>query len=261
MITEELLKECKLEFEEYFQSLVIDSPIHHRQIEEIRSHSLRVVANSQMLAKVILASPEDARTAELTALFHDLGKATLIVQGTESPTNIQHTHAALSAKLIQQMGFFVRLQTDIQQIVVNAIENHNKLKLPKFDNEHQLQFARLLRDADKLDIFESSYRFFKEKFGIQPLVTFDLINTADVSEKIIKSILAGKTAAVEDMKTMNDYKLLLLSMSFDLNFKYTFRIMSEKQYIQKIYETLPKRDQIIDAYRGLKLFVENKFVS
>ena len=37
--------------------------------------------------------------------------------------------------------------------------------------------------------------------------------------------------------------------------------MAEKQFIQKIYETLPKRDQIIDAYRGIKLFVENKFVS
>ena len=66
---------------------------------------------------------------------------------------------------------------------------------------------------------------------------------------------------IEDLKSMNDYKLLLISMVFDINFKYTFRIMSEKQYVQKIYEILPKRDQIIDAYRGIKLFVENKFVS
>ena len=73
--------------------------------------------------------------------------------------------------------------------------------------------------------------------------------------------MAGKTAAVEEMKTMNDYKLLLISMAFDLSFKFSFRLLSEKQYIQKIYETLPKRDQIIDAYRGIKLFVENKFVS
>jgi hypothetical protein len=92
-------------------------------------------------------------------------------------------------------------------------------------------------------------------------MTLDLINHVEVSEKIVKSIMAGKTAAVEDMKTMNDYRLLLLSMAFDLNFKYTFRILAEKQFIQKIYETLPKRDQIIDAYRGIKLFVENKFVS
>jgi len=261
MITVELLKECRLEFEEHFQSLTPDSLESQLRVEDIRTHSLRVANNSAILAQSLLPTEEDWHIAEVIALFHDYGKAFLIIQGTESPMNIQHNHASLSAKLVQQMEFYSKLSTEVQLIVLKAIENHNKLKLPKLDNEQQTLFARLLRDADKLDIFETSYRFFKEKNGIQPLMTMDLLNQVDVSEKIVKSIMAGKTAAVEDMKTMNDYRLLLLSMAFDLNFKYTFRILSEKQYIQKIYETLPKRDQIIDAYRGIKLFVENKFVS
>ena len=261
MTTVELLKECRLEFEEYFQSLVTGSPDNQQRVEDIRAHSLRVAGNSLLLAKKLLQTEEDKHIAEIIALFHDYGKAVMIVQGTESPINIQHNHAALSAKLIQQMGFYPKLSADVQLIILKSIEGHNKLKLPKLDNEQQTLFARLLRDADKLDIFETSYRFFKEKYGAQPLMTMDLINHVEISDKIIKSVLAGKTAAVEDMKTMNDYRLLLLSMAFDLNFKYTFRILSEKQYIQKIYETLPKRDLIIDAYRGIKLFVENKFVS
>jgi putative nucleotidyltransferase with HDIG domain len=261
MITVELLKECRLEFEEYFQSLITDSPDSHLKVEDIRIHSLRVASNSHLLAKVLLQSEEEGSVAEVIALFHDYGKAVMIVQGTESPINIQHNHASVSAKLVQQMEFFSKLSAEVQLIVLKSIENHNKIKLPKLDNEQQTLFARLLRDADKLDIFETSYRFFKERNGLQPLMTLDLINRAEVSDKIVKSVLAGKTAAVEDMKTMDDYRLMLLSMAFDLNFKYTFRILSEKQYIQKIYETLPKRDQIIDAYRGIKLFVENKFVS
>ena len=261
MITEVQLKECYLEFEEYFQSLIIDSPENKHKVDDIRTHSLRVVNNVTLLAKVILQTEEDRRIAEVTALFHDLGKVAMIVQGTESPLNIQRDHSALSAKLIQQMEFYPKLPVDIQLIILKSVEAHNKLKFPKLDNEQQTLFARLLRDADKLDIFESSYRFFKERFGIQPLMTIDLINNVEISEKVIKNVLAGKTAAVEDMKTVNDYKLLLLSMAFDINFKYTFRIITERQYIQKIYETLPKRDQIIDVYRGIKLFVENKFVS
>lgn len=261
MITDVLLKECHLEFEGYFQSLTVDSPDNQHKVDDIRAHSLRVVNNVLMLAKVVLQTDEEKHIAELTALFHDLGKAAMIVQGTESPTIIQRDHSAVSSKLVQEMKFYPKLPADIQLILIKSVESHNKLKFPKLDNEQQTLFARLLRDADKLDIFESSYRFFKERFGIQPLMTIDLINHVDVSEKIIKSVLAGKTAAVEDMKSINDYKLLLLSMAFDVNFKYTFRIMSEKQYIQKIYETLPKRDQIIDVYRSIKLFVENKFVS
>lgn len=261
MITVELLKECRLGFEEYFQSLIIDSPENQHKIEDIRAHSMRVAANAMLLAKFVLQTEEEKYIAELTALFHDAGKAKMIVQGTESPTNIQRDHAALSAKLVQEMDFYAKLPDDVQAILVKSVENHNKLKLPKFDNEQLTLFARLLRDADKLDILDSSYRYFKEKYGVQPLMSYDLINNTEVSDKIIKTILSGKTAAVEDMKTLNDYKLLLMSMSFDINYKYTYRIMSEKQYIQKIYETLPKRDQIIDMYRSIKLYVENKFVS
>lgn len=260
MITDLLLKECHLVFEEYFQSLIIDSPENQRQFEEIRAHSLRVVSNSLLLAKVLLQTEEEKRIATVNALFHDLGKATLIAKNIEA-INIQRDHATVSSKIIQQSEFYQGLSTEVQSIILKSVENHNKLKLPKLDSEQQTLFARLLRDADKLDIFDSSYRFFKERYGVQPNITSELTNSIEVSEKILKSILAGKTAAVEDMKSMNDYKLLLISMAFDLNFKYTFRIMSEKQYIQKIYETLPKRDQIIEVYRSIKLFVENKFVS
>ena len=260
MITDLLLKECHLAFEEYFQSLIIDSPENQAQFEDIRAHSLRVVTNSLLLANVLLQTEDEKKIVTMNALFHDMGKASLISKNIEA-LNIQRDHATVSAKIIQQMEFYQGLSADVQLIVLRSVENHNKIKLPKLDNDQQTLFARLLRDADKLDIFDSSFRYFKEKFGVQPYVTKDLNNSIEVSEKILKSILAGKNAAFEDMKSMNDYKLLLLSMAFDLNFKYTFRVMSEKQYIQKIYETLPKRDPIIDVYRNIKLFVENKFVS
>jgi len=152
MTTEELLKECRLEFEEYFQSLITDSPENQLKVEDIRTHSLRVAGNSLLLAKVLLQTEEDKHIAEIIALFHDYGKAVMIVQGTESPINIQHNHAALSAKLIQQMDFYPKLSADVQLIILKSIEGHNKLKLPKLDNEQQTLFARLLRDADKLDI-------------------------------------------------------------------------------------------------------------
>ncbi|MEI8115725.1 MAG: HD domain-containing protein [Bacteroidia bacterium] len=260
MISEDLLKECRLEFEEFFQSLITDSPENKRKFEEIRAHSLRVVSNSLLLAKFVLPVEEDKRIAEITALFHDIGRASMIAKNAEVSV-IQRDHAILSGEIIQKMDFFQTIPAELQLVIIKSIINHSKPKLSKLDNEQQSLFARLLRDADKLDIFDSSYRFFKEKSGIQPALTIDLLNNSEVSDKIIKSIIACKIAAIEDMKSINDYKLMLISMAFDLNFKYTFRIMSEKQYIQKIYETLPKRDQIIDAYRGIKLFVENKFVS
>lgn len=260
MSTEKLLQKCRIEFNEYFKSLTVDSPDNQHKLEEIRAHSIRVADNSLLLANVVLQTEEEKGIATINALFHDIGKASMVSKNLEALV-IQRDHATVSSKIVQQMEFYQELTADFQVIILKAVESHNKQKLPKLDSEQQTVFAQLLRDADKLDIYESAYRFFKEKYGIQPVITVDLNKNSEVSEKIIKSIMAGKVASVEDMRSMNDYKLLLLSMAFDLNFKYTFRIMSEKQHIQKIYETLPKRDQIIDVYRNIKLFVENKFVS
>lgn len=260
MITDNILKECNLAFEEFFQSLIIDSPENQQQFEEIRAHSLRVADNSLQLANVLLQTEDEKRITIINALFHDVGKASLYSKNME-PLVIQREHGVVSAKLIQHMEFFQGLPAEVQLIVLKSVENHNLIKLPKLDNDPQMLYAKLLRDADKLDVFDSSHRYFKERYGVRPVVTMELNNSIEISEKILKNIWAGKPGAHEDMKSMNDYKLLLISLVFDLNFKYTFRVMSEKQYIQKIYETLPKRDQIIDVYRQIKLFVENKFVS
>lgn len=261
MITADLLKSCYREFDSYFQSVSIDAPEIHHKVDDIRTHSLRVAANMKELSRLVVQTEEERRLAEVAGLFHDLGKADMFVQGTESPSAIQREHARHSCKMLHDMNFFQQLTGDAQVILLKAIESHNAVKLQKVESDQQATFARLLRDADKLDIFDSSYRFFKEKYGVQPLMTFDLINHPEFSDKILKNLLAAKPGLIEDMKTMNDYKLLLLSMVYDVNYKYTFRLISEKQYVQKIYETLPKRDQIIEAYRSLKLFVENKFVS
>lgn len=260
MITDTILKECNLAFEEFFQSLIIDFPENQHQFEEIRGHSLRVVSLSNMLADVLLQTEEERRIALIIAMFHDFGKASLLSKNME-PLVIQREHATISAKILQQLDFFQSLSAEEQMIILRAVENHNQVRLPKLDNDQQTMFAKILRDADKLDVFDAAFRYFKERYSIRPLITNELYNTIEVSEKVLKSIWAGKPAVYEDMKSMNDYKLILISMVFDLNYKFTFRVMSEKQYIQKIYETLPKRDSIIEVYRQIKLFVENKFVS
>ena len=67
MITDLLLKECYLAFEEYFQSLIIDSPENQAQFEDIRAHSLRVVTNSLLLANVLLQTEDEKKIVTMNA--------------------------------------------------------------------------------------------------------------------------------------------------------------------------------------------------
>ena len=153
MITEEILKACRMAFEEYIKTLAVEYPDNHHKFQDIRAHSLQVVSNSILLANAVLPAEEDKRLAVIIALFHDIGKTSMIAKNLEASV-ILRDHATVSSKIIQQMDFFASLSADIQSVILKSVEGHSKLKLPKLDTEQQTLFARLLRDADKLDIYD-----------------------------------------------------------------------------------------------------------
>ncbi len=70
--------------------------------------------------------------------------------------------------------------------------------------------------------------------------------------------MAEKVSSREDVETVNDLKLHQMSWVFDLKYKRSFKVVSEKSYIKAIFETLPKRDLVIDMYRNMKIFMENQ---
>ena len=67
-----------------------------------------------------------------------------------------------------------------------------------------------------------------------------------------------KIAKRDDVKNVNDLKLTQMSWVFDMNFKRSSKMISEKGYIKAIFETLSKSDDVIDMYRNMKIFMENQ---
>ena len=56
---------------------------------------------------------------------------------------------------------------------------------------------------------------------------------------------------------MNDFKLMQLSWVYDLNYKASFRLLSERDYANRISETLPHAEKIQKAIMILKDYIYN----
>jgi hypothetical protein len=57
----------------------------------------------------------------------------------------------------------------LQEVIFTAVSFHNKLEIPKKLNGRELLHTRLLRDADKLDIYESINRLlFRPESNTKP---------------------------------------------------------------------------------------------
>ncbi|MGV8137628.1 MAG: HD domain-containing protein [Mangrovibacterium sp.] len=260
-MTEEILEKGKQFFEDYTKKLIKTKDFSiSDNLQLKRNHSLRVAELSAYIAGNLALDEQECQMAQFIGLMHDLGRFPQFEKYQSFDDLKTEDHAALSVSILKAEDFFKELSEAEQQIVMQTIEMHNKLTITSKDKPVIL-FSQILRDADKLDLWELAVSYLKRdgSFGL-PSISFNLPKTPGVSETVIKGISLGKPVSKKDLQSVNDFKLFLMGMVYDLNFKASFQVLNQKQLITKIYDTLPKRDDVINVYRQMRLFIENKFV-
>ena len=90
-------------------------------------------------------------------------------------------------------------------------------------------FAKLIRDADKIDIlYESVYIFYKNNE--------DMVNKSILSEKIYNEFMKKSSIKKEKnviLKYIDDI-VCVLALIFDINYKPSFEILKKENYIFEI---------------------------
>jgi hypothetical protein len=143
-----------------------------------------------------------------------------------------------------------------QELIIESVKFHNAFSVPKREKEDITLFIKLIRDADKLDI----WRVFLEHFEGPPetmaeAITLGLPDTPEYSREVLSHIFKKETAPHLQVRTVNDFKLLQLSWVFDLNFKPTFELLSERGYIDRLASHLPQTEEIRQATVFVKEFL------
>jgi hypothetical protein len=119
-----------------------------------------------------------------------------------------------------------------------------------------LLFVRLIRDADKLDIWRVFIEYYEAPIEERAsAVTLGLLDLPKYSESVLSCINEKRVASLSTLKTLNDFKLMQLSWIYDLNFAPTFALLEERNYIQRIASTLPLTDEIRSAAERLTDYV------
>ncbi|MGE4586150.1 MAG: HD domain-containing protein [Mangrovibacterium sp.] len=261
LMTEEILESGKQFFEDYTKKLIKNKEYTIAEnLQMKKNHSLRVAALSALIAGKLELDEEECKLAEFIGLMHDLGRFPQFEKYQSFDDLKTEDHGLLSVGVLEAEDFFLSMPENVRELIVRTIEMHNKLAFTSKDKQVIL-YSQILRDADKLDIWEVAVSFLKRdgSFGL-PSISFNLPKAPGISEAVVKSILNGKAVDKKELQTLNDFKLFLMALVFDLNFKVSFQLLNEKQLISRIYETLPKRDDVINVYRQIRLFIENKFV-
>ncbi len=248
-------------FNAHVQSFVDLSEEQEKNFKIKKDHSLRVATISEELAKMLQLGAHDREIAWIAGLFHDIGRFSQLVEFNTFSDSKSIDHAELSVKILRENDFLKKLDCQDEELIFTAIGLHNKFEVPKKLEERNLLHVNLLRDADKLDILKVLTDFYLSRNGVaNHALTWELPKGTNVSVNVGKDALAGKLVTKKDVASEIDVKIMQLSWVYDLNFRPSFEHLLRNRFLEKIYESLPKRDIIIDIYRKVKVFAENKLL-
>lgn len=248
-------------FNSYANSFVNLTEKQVRNFTIKKEHSFRVAEISGELATTLQLEEEDKKIAWIAGLFHDVGRFRQLAEYDTFSDSRSVDHAELSVKILEEEGFLQKIDCHDKELIYTVIGLHNKFELPKKLAGRQLLHARLLRDADKLDIYKvlSDY-YTNTDLAPNHTLTWELPKGTEVSAAVKKDVLAGKMVMKKDVASEIDVKILQLAWVYDINFRSTIEYLLNNRYLEKIYNTLPKKDIIIDIYRKVKVFAENKLM-
>ena len=246
-------------FFQYSGSFFHEDPVRKECIELKISHTLKVCALMKGLAESMNLPEQEMNLAEVIALFHDIGRFEQLMQYGTFLDSKSVNHAELGVKILKEKEVFKGIDEKIQDIIFSSISCHNRLELPKEDSAQRLFFSRMIRDADKLDIYAfSTNRFFQKDIPHNDPILLEMPDLPDISEEICQDLLSGTIVKQKKLKTLNDLKLLIASWIYDINYNRSFQIIHKNEYIEKIFSVLPETKNTRKIYSKLKEHLNEK---
>ena len=258
----EILNEMRGWMKNYMKSFYTDDEEVQRGILIKETHTGYVTSNCVELAKNLKLNAPDIELAEIIGLFHDVGRfRQYSVYKTFNDADSED-HADLGIKVIGELDFFKKLSDEDFEIVNFSISQHNKKEISPSPDEKKMLFAKIIRDADKLDIYrvlepflaqenaEKMPNFIKGKF------------IADISDDFVEHFAKGEQADYREIRTNGDRKIVRLMWIYNINFAWTLKKIVERGYIEKIIENLPVNEKnqkrVEEGILKLRDFVSDK---
>ena len=236
------IENAKKEFLEYVKNYDSTNPNIHRKIY----HSLRVMECSKAIAESLNLNEEQVDLATLIGLLHDIARFKQYkIYNSFSDKNIDHGDNAI--KILEEDNIIRKFikEDKYDDIIKNAIRNHNKFKIQDGLDEMSLVYSKIIRDADKLDIFYEGVEMFWETEEEKQIISQDSISK-DYLEKVKLQECILKTT---QKRSLLDRVVFIITLIFDINFKYSFKYILENDFVNKIldkfvYEKDSTRNQI-----------------
>jgi len=188
--------------------------------------------------------------ARLAALYHDVGRFPQYQRYRTFRDPDSVNHAKLGVATLKAQGPLKDIDAKSRSLIFAAIMVHNRKSVPGHLIERPeaplTVVARIVRDADKLDILRVMMEHFSNKAD-DDVVTLGLDHSPGLySEESADCLLRGATLSYAGMRYVNDMRILLASWVFDFNFEASKEAYFSMGAVDGLLGALPETSRVAD---------------
>jgi len=255
MITKDKVRNYRHWFDHYIDRILNKYPDLSENISIKADHCKKVSQEAVGIAKSLDLNDEEILLAETIGLFHDVGRFRQYVKYQTFKDSDSQNHAELALDVLTENELLSDLNKEEKEIVQKSIISHSRAEIIQDENEQVILYSKLIRDADKLDIWRLITEYYMVREQRENItLELGLPDNDAISNDVLDAILNKRVVLKESMKTLNDFKLMQIGWLFDLNFDYSIRRLYDKKYLNKIFDNLPDNEhvrkikQVVEAY-------------
>ncbi|MEW6713578.1 MAG: HD domain-containing protein [Nitrospirota bacterium] len=246
-------------FSDYTGSFFGDDEGDNRNLRLKAEHTQNVCSNIKEIAVSLPLSFKKVILAETIALFHDVGRFSQYIKYKTFQDNKSVNHGLLGARILEEKAVLKNLADAEKHLIINSVKFHNVFQMPDLKDEELTLFLKLVRDADKLDILRVFINFYESPAEERASATaFGLPDVPEYSKEILERIYKEQKVSYASLRSVNDFKLMNLSWGYAMNFKASYRLLKERDYLKRIARYLPQTEDIAGAVALLHRFIEKQ---
>lgn len=205
-------------------------------------HTEKVAENSERIARSLGMTEEEVQIAWEIGMMHDIGRFEQLRKYHTFNDAISIDHASYGADLLFQEGLIERFGIDAENydLIEKAVRFHSMYRIPEDLSEEELRFCKILRDADKIDIYRANY-----ETGVHVVynVTEQEFLESTITPEVYEVFLEERTIPRAVKQTVADNLIGHIALSYELEYPISRIMVKEQGFYEKLLQTTFRNEQ------------------
>ena len=228
-------------------------PMHQLKLE----HTLRVAADSRLIAAGMNFSENEINLAEAVGILHDVARFPQFKMYGSFSDAETIDHGDLGVETIVKENMLAGIAPAERDIILHVVKHHNKKSLPPVMTAGEEKFTRLIRDADRIDIFFICWDSIKTgHIHDHPEIIMGIDFYGAPTDAILEQFERGEQIDYRNMNSLADRFVLQLTWILDLTYAATKKLVLDRRILENFIDVLPvKTDRLIACFKKTEDFL------